>query len=124
MNVRVGVAAAHTATKLLLKAPMTDRRLHPRSLFLAPASAQLRVTADAQIESWRGTRAVVISSCPSTCGDELLVQVMADNGDMVRWAATVTACEPIVGRRPARYRVILSLTPAHSPAHAEGVPVE
>jgi hypothetical protein len=103
---------------------MTDRRLHPRSIFLAPASAQLRMTADAQIESWYGTHAVVISSCASTCGDELLVQVMADNGDVVSWAATVTACGPIAGRSPARYRVTLSLTSAHSPADAEGVPIE
>ena len=103
---------------------MTDRRLYSRSVFLAPAKAQLRVTADAEIESWHGTRAVVISSCASTYGDELLVQVMTDDNEVVAWAATVMACEPIVGRPAARYRVTLSLTPSHSPAHAEGVPVE
>lgn len=81
------------------------------------------MTADAEIESWRGTRAVVISSCASTCGDELLVQVMADNSDVISWAATVMACEPIIDRPAARYRVTLSVTPAHSPAHADGVPV-
>lgn len=101
---------------------MTDRRLHPRSVFLAPASAQLRMTVDAEIESWRGTHAVVISSCASSCGDELLVQVMADNDAVVSWDATVIACEPIVGQPAVRYRVSLSLTPVHSPAHADGVP--
>ena len=83
-----------------------------------------RRTADAEIESWHGTRAVVISSCASTYGDELLVQLMTDDNNVVAWTATVMACEPIVGRPAARYRVTLSLTPAHSPAHAEGVPVE
>jgi hypothetical protein len=102
---------------------MTDRRLHPRSVFLAPASAQLRITIDAEIESWHGTHAVVISSSASTCGDELLVRVRADNDAVVSWAATVMACEPIVGQPAARYRVSLSLTPALSPAHADGVPV-
>jgi len=102
---------------------MTDRRLNPRSVFLAPASAQLRMTVDAEIESWRGTHAVVISSCASTCGDELLVQVMADNNDVVSWAATVVACEPIIAPPAVRYRVSLSLTPAQSPAHADGVAV-
>jgi hypothetical protein len=102
---------------------MTDRRLHPRSIFLAPASARLRMTVDAEIESWRGTHAVVISSCASACGDELLVQVMADNDAVVSWDATVIACEPIIGQPTARYRVSLSLTPAQSPEHADDVSI-
>jgi hypothetical protein len=101
---------------------MTDRRLHPRSVFLTPASAQLHLTVDGEIESWRGTRAVVISSCASTCGDELLVHVMSDNQDMTCFAGTVTACEPVLGQPAVRYRLSLSLVPAHLPARPDGVP--
>jgi hypothetical protein len=109
--------------EVALASAMTDRRLHPRSVFLAPASAQLRMTTDGEIESWRGERAVVITSCASTCGDELLVQVMTGN-EMTCWTATVTACEPIVGQPVVRYRLNLALAPVHStPAHREIAPV-
>ena len=101
---------------------MSDRRLHPRSVFLAPASAQLRITVDAEIEHWLDTRAVVISSSPCTCGDELLVHSLDDNGQMTSCTAKVMACEPILGH-PARYRVSLALTAAPAPARLDGAPV-
>jgi hypothetical protein len=94
---------------------MTDRRLHTRSVFLAPANAQLRITVDSEIESWRGTRAVVISGCASACGDELRVQIVEDD-EITCWAATVTACEPLIGQPVVRYRLSLSLAPATLPA--------
>lgn len=102
---------------------MSDRRLHPRSVFLAPASAQLRITVDAEIDNWLGTHAVVISSAACACGDELIVQVVDDDSHTTCWTATVQGCEPIIGPPPLRYRVSLSLTPVHMPAHADGVPV-
>jgi hypothetical protein len=102
---------------------MSDRRLHPRSVFLAPASAQLRVTADADIESWFDTGAVVISSGACACGDELLVQIINDHGRVICWTATVLGCEPLIEPAPVRYRVSLSLTAVHEAAHLDGVPV-
>lgn len=90
---------------------MTDRRLHPRSVFLAPAAAQLRITVDAQIEHWRETHAVVISSSACALGDTLLVHSVVDNGQVTRCTGTVMTCEPTAGH-PPRYRVSLSLTPA------------
>jgi hypothetical protein len=97
---------------------MTDRRLHSRSVFLTPANAQLRLTVDGEIESWRGTHAVVISNCASVCGDELLVHVMSETHDVTRWRAIVMWCETIIGQPVARYRLTLSLTPAPG----DGVP--
>jgi hypothetical protein len=90
---------------------MTDRRFHPRSVFLAPADAQLRITVDAQVEHWRDTHAVVISDSACARGDELLVHSVADEGEVTFCMGTVTGCEPTVGH-PTRYRVSLSFTPA------------
>jgi hypothetical protein len=101
---------------------MSDRRLHPRSVFLAPASAQLRITVDAEIDHWLDTRAVVISSSACACGDEVLVHSLDDNGQVTSCTAKVMACEPILGH-PTRYRVSLSLTPATASASFDGVPV-
>jgi hypothetical protein len=101
---------------------MSDRRLHPRSVFLAPASAQLRITVDADIEQWLDTRAVVISSTACACGDELLVHSLDEGGEVTFCTAIVVSCEPILGN-PTRYRISLSFTPAHAPAHLDGVPV-
>ena len=101
---------------------MSDRRLHPRSVFLAPASAQLRITVDGEIEHWLDTRAVVISSSACTCGDELLVHSLDDNGQVTSCTAKVMACEPILGH-PARYRVSLALIAAPASARLDGVPV-
>lgn len=102
---------------------MSDRRLHPRSVFLAPASAQLRITVDAEIEHWLDTRAVVVSSSACACGDELLVHSLDDNGEVTSCTAKVMACEPILGH-PTRYRVSLALTPAYTAAAPlDGVPV-
>ena len=101
---------------------MSDRRLHPRSIFLAPASAQLRITVDADIEQWLDTCAMVISSSACACGDELLVHSLDEGREVTFYTATVLSCEPIVGH-PTRYRINLSLTPARAPAHLDGVPV-
>jgi hypothetical protein len=101
---------------------MSDRRLHPRSVFLAPASAQLRITVDADIEQWLDTRAVVISSSACACGDELLVHSLDEGREVTFCTATVLSCEPI-GGHPTRYRINLYLTPARAPAHLDGVPV-
>lgn len=101
---------------------MNDRRLHPRSIFLAPASAQLRITVDAKIEHWLDTRGVVISSSACACGDELLVHSLDDNGQVICCTARVLACETILGH-PTRYRVSLSVTPARAPTRLDGVPI-
>ena len=90
---------------------MTDRRVYPRSVFLAPAHAQLRITVDAYIEHWRDTHAVVISSSACARGDELLVHSVVDDGEVAFCTGTVMECEPTIGP-PTRYRVSLSLTPA------------
>lgn len=94
---------------------MTDRRLHARSVFLAPADARLHLTADGEIESWADTRAVVVSSSASQCGDELLVHVISESRDVTCWTAIVLWCETMIGQPGARYRLTLSLTPA--PTH-------
>jgi hypothetical protein len=101
---------------------MTDRRAYSRSVFLTPASAQLCVTVDGEIERWRAARAVVISSCAATRGDQLLVQIASDNDTTARWTATVMACEPIVDQATVRYRLLLSIGAARTPGRFDSVP--
>lgn len=101
---------------------MTDRRLYPRSVFIAPANAQLRSTIDGEIERWDSTSVAVICDCASACGDELVVQVVAGTGETTRWAAMVLACEPVVNRPTTRYRWRLCLTRAHQTTSREAVP--
>jgi hypothetical protein len=101
---------------------MSDRRLHPRSVFLAPASAQLRITLDADIEQWLDTSAVVISSSACACGDELLVNSLDGDSHVTSRTARVMTCEPLAGH-PARYRLSLALTPIRAAAQIDGVPV-
>jgi hypothetical protein len=101
---------------------MSDRRLHPRSIFVAPASAQLRITLDAYIEQWLDTSAVVISSSACACGDELLVNSVDGDSQVIARTARVMTCEPLAGH-PTRYRLSLALTPIRAAVHTDGVPV-
>jgi len=101
---------------------MSDRRLHPRSVFLAPASAQLQITLDADIEQWLETSAVVISTSACACGDELLVHSLDGERHVTSCTARVMTCEPLIGQ-PTRYRLSLALTPLRAAAQIDGVPV-
>ena len=118
----LSVARARGNEVAVTRVQMSDRRLHPRSVFLKPASAQLRITVDAEIEDWLDTHAVVISSSACAFGDELLVHSLVDDSHVTWWTATVTGCEPLLGH-PVRYRVSLSLIPAHALAGLDGVSV-
>lgn len=100
---------------------MSDRRLHPRSVFLAPAGAQLRTTVDAEIAQWHDARAVVIASRAYACGDQLLVHRVDGEGHATSCAAVVVDCAPEAGRH-TRYRITLSLTPGRAPQRT-GIPV-
>jgi len=101
---------------------MNDRRLHPRSVFLVPAGAQLRTTVDAEIAQWLDARAVVISSRAYACGDQLLVHRVDDEGRATCCTAAVVECVREAGPS-ARYRITLSLTPERAPEPGAGIPV-
>ena len=87
---------------------MTDRRRQPRSVFVAPAEAQVEVVVDAVIECWSAERITVISPNPALIGERFVIS--APDGQQP-WEATVLSCEPVFSASALRHRLNLSIPP-------------
>jgi hypothetical protein len=93
---------------------MTDRRRQPRSVFVAPADAQVEIVVDAVIERWSADHITVISPNPALIGDRFVIS--SQHLDQP-WEATVLSCEPVFSALALRHRLNLSIPPDRTHKH-------
>jgi hypothetical protein len=87
---------------------MSDRRRSPRYVLSTPLAGEALPMQDVMVESWTGTRLVVIAPSTPAMTEELMIHLATSDG-LASYRATLMASSPISTAGAVSFRLELRL---------------